>query len=147
GKWLDQTLMKNSAADISTTGGQMPRLLGLGFASKLYRSNPDLAQTGGLFSNHGNEVAFGNVGNASTSEGVFWEAVNTAGVRQIPVVISIWDDGYGISVPNEVQTTKADISEVLQGFQRDEKGEGFELFKVKGWDYPGLCEVYEKAAI
>jgi len=145
GQWVDQTLMKNAAADISTTGGQMPRLLGFGLASKLYRNNPDLAGMT-TFSNNGNEVAFGTVGNASTSEGVFFEAVNTAGVRQIPVVISIWDDGYGISVPNEVQTTKADISEVLKGFQRDEKGEGFEIFKVKGWDYPGLCETYEQAA-
>jgi len=145
GHWVDQTLMKNAAADISTTGGQMPRLLGFGLASKLYRGNPELAGMN-TFSNHGNEVAFGTVGNASTSEGVFFEAVNTAGVRQIPVVISIWDDGYGISVPNDVQTTKADISEVLKGFQRDEKGAGLEIFKVKGWDYPGLCETYERAA-
>ncbi|MGK6350957.1 alpha-ketoacid dehydrogenase subunit alpha/beta [Parapedobacter sp. DT-150] len=144
GRWLDQTLMKNAASDISTTGGQMPRLLGFGLASKLYRSNPELAGMSN-FSNNGNEVAFGTVGNASTSEGVFFEAVNAAGVRQIPTVISIWDDGYGISVSNEVQTTKADISEVLKGFQRDENGEGFEIFKVKGWDYPGLCETYERA--
>jgi len=144
GKWVDQTLMKNAASDISTTGGQMPRLLGFGLASKLYRNNPDLAGMG-TFSNNGNEVAFGTVGNASTSEGVFLEAVNAAGVRQIPTIISIWDDGYGISVSNDVQTTKADISEVLRGFQRDKKGEGFEIFKVKGWDYPGLCETYEKA--
>lgn len=145
GKWLDQTLMKNSSADISTTGGQMPRMLGLGMASKLYRNNPGLE---GMthFSNRGNEVVFGTVGNASTSEGVFFEAVNTAGVRQIPLVLSIWDDGYGISVPNEIQTTKSDISEVLRGFQRDERGEGLEIFKVKGWDYPGLCEIYERAA-
>src|SRR5690606_10555625 len=145
GQWVDQTLMKNAAADISTTGGQMPRLLGFGMASKLYRNSPGLAAMTN-FSNNGNEVAFGTVGNASTSEGVFFEAVNAAGVRQIPVVISIWDDGYGISVPNEIQTTKADISEVLKGFQRDEYGEGFEIFKVKGWDYPGLCETYERAA-
>lgn len=145
GQWVDQTLMKNTAADISTTGGQMPRLLGFGLASKMYRNNPDLAGMG-AFSTNGNEVAFGTVGNASTSEGVFFEAVNTAGVRQIPIVISIWDDGYGISVSNEVQTTKADISEVLKGFQRDEKGDGLEIFKVKGWDYPGLCETYEQAA-
>lgn len=145
GQWVDQTLMKNTASDISTTGGQMPRLLGFGMASKLYRNNPDLAGMN-TFSNNGNEVAFGTVGNASTSEGVFFEAVNAAGVRQLPVVISIWDDGYGISVSNEIQTTKADISEVLKGFQRDEKGEGFEIFKVKGWDYPGLCETYERAA-
>ncbi len=145
GSWVDQTLMKNSAADISTTGGQMPRLLGFGMASKFYRINPDLADMTG-FSNNGNEVAFGTVGNASTSEGVFFEAFNAAGVRQIPVVISVWDDGYGISVANDIQTTKADIAEVLKGFQRDEQGEGFEIFKVKGWDYPGLCEAYEQAA-
>ncbi|SKB33381.1 Pyruvate/2-oxoglutarate/acetoin dehydrogenase complex, dehydrogenase (E1) component [Parapedobacter luteus] len=145
GKWVDQTLMKNSAADISTTGGQMPRLLGFGLASKLYRDNPELAGMS-TFSNNGNEVAFGTVGNASTSEGVFLEAVNAAGVRQIPTVISIWDDGYGISVANDIQTTKADISEVLKGFQRDENGAGYEIFKVKGWDYPGLCETYEQAA-
>lgn len=145
GKWVDQTLMKNSASDISTTGGQMPRLLGFGLASKLYRNNPELAELT-QFSNGGSEVAFGTVGNASTSEGVFLEAVNAAGVKQIPTVISIWDDGYGISVPNEIQTTKADISEVLRGFQRDENGEGFEIFKVRGWDYPGLCETYEQAA-
>src|SRR5690606_27564885 len=123
----------------------MPRLLGFGMASKMYRNNPDLADMG-IFSNNGNEVAFGTVGNASTSEGVFFEAVNAAGVRQIPVVISIWDDGYGISVSNDIQTTKADISEVLKGFQRDEKGDGLEIFKVRGWDYPGLCETYEQAA-
>ncbi|WP_257657007.1 alpha-ketoacid dehydrogenase subunit alpha/beta [Parapedobacter lycopersici] len=145
GKWVDQTLLKNSASDISTTGGQMPRLLGFALASKMFRNNPELAEMT-MFSNLGNEVAFGTVGNASTSEGVFFEAVNAAGVRQIPAVISIWDDGYGISVPNEVQTTKADISEVLKGFQRDEKGEGFEIFKVHGWDYAGLCETYERAA-
>lgn len=146
GKWVDQTLLKNSASDISTTGGQMPRLVGLALASKMYRNNPDLANLTN-FSNHGNEVAFGTVGNAATSEGVFFEAVNAVGVRQVPTVISIWDDGYGISVPNEVQTTKADISEVLKGFQRDEKGAGFEIFKVNGWDYPGLCETYERAAV
>lgn len=146
GKWVDQTLLKNSASDISTTGGQMPRLVGFALASKMYRNNPELAHMTN-FSNQGNEVAFGTVGNASTSEGVFFEAINAVGVRQIPTIVSVWDDGYGISVPNEVQTTKADISEVLKGFQRDEKGEGFEIFKVKGWDYPGLCETYERAAI
>src|SRR5690606_10614028 len=98
------------------------------------------------FSNEGNEVVFCTVGNASTSEGVFWETVNAAGVKQIPLVISIWDDGYGISVPNEIQPTKADISVLLKGFQHDQQREEFEIFKVKGWDYPGLCEVYEKAA-
>lgn len=145
GRWMDQTLTQNVFSDISTTGGQMPRLIGLGLASKMYRQNPALS---GLtyFSHEGNEIAFGTIGNAATSEGVFFEAINTAGVRQIPMLLSIWDDGYGISVPNEIQTTKADISEVLKGFQRDERGAGLEIFKVRGWDYPGLCEAYEQAA-
>ncbi|MHC8950487.1 alpha-ketoacid dehydrogenase subunit alpha/beta [Sphingobacterium hungaricum] len=145
GNWLDQTKQKNSASDISTTGGQMARILGLGLASKMYRENRNLDYLK-YFSDNGNEVIFCSIGNASTSEGVFWETINAVGVKQIPVVVSIWDDGYGISVPNEIQTTKGDISEVLRGFQRDEKGAGFEIFKVKGWDYPALCETYEKAA-
>lgn len=145
GNWVDQTQQINSVSDISTTGGQMARSIGLGLASKLYRENPELSYLK-YFSDNGNEVVYCTVGNASTSEGVFWESVNAAGVKQIPLVISIWDDGYGISVPNEVQTTKADISEILRGFQRDERGAGFEIFKVKGWDYPGLCETYEKAS-
>lgn len=145
GKWIDQSLSHNVFSDISTTGGQMPRLIGLGLASKMYRNNPELREMN-EFSSDGNEIAFGTVGNASTSEGVFFEAINAAGVRQIPVLISIWDDGYGISVPNHIQTTKEDISEILQGFQRDENNAGFEIFKVKGWDYPALCEAYEQAA-
>lgn len=145
GRWKDQTTTKNVSADISTTGGQIPRLLGLAHASKLYRENPDLADMT-TFSHQGKEIAFGTIGNASTSEGVFFEAINCAGVRQLPLVLSIWDDGYGISVPNEIQTTKSDISEVLKGFQRDENGAGIEIFKVRGWDYPGLVEAYEKAA-
>ncbi|SEN38772.1 Pyruvate/2-oxoglutarate/acetoin dehydrogenase complex, dehydrogenase (E1) component [bacterium A37T11] len=144
GSWADQTLMFNSASDISTTGGQIPRLLGLAQASKIYRHHPELRGQNN-FSSEGNEVAFGTIGNASTSEGVFLEAINAAGVMQIPAAISIWDDGYGISVSNKIQTTKEDISEVLKGFQRDEKGAGFEIFKVRGWDYPGLCETYEQA--
>ncbi|MGN0002630.1 MAG: thiamine pyrophosphate-dependent enzyme [Sphingobacterium composti] len=145
GSWKDQTKQKNSFSDISTTGGQMSRTLGLGLASKLYRNNKQLEYLK-YFSNGGNEVVFCTVGNASTSEGVFWETINAAGVKQIPAVISIWDDGYGISVPNEIQTTKSDISEVLKGFQRDQYSNGFEIFKVKGWDYAGLCETYERAA-
>lgn len=144
GTWVDQTALKNSSADISTTGGQIPRLLGLAQASKIYRRNKELSYLT-HFSNGGNEVAFGTIGNASTSEGVFFEAFNAAGVLQIPLAISVWDDGYGISVPAKYQTTKEDISEVLKGFQRDENGEGYEIFKVKGWDYPGLCETYERA--
>ncbi|KGE13298.1 alpha-ketoacid dehydrogenase subunit alpha/beta [Sphingobacterium deserti] len=145
GSWLDQTQQKNSASDISTTGGQMPRVMGLGLASKLYRENRNLDYLR-YFSRQGNEVVFCTIGNASTSEGVFWETVNAAAVKQIPVVISIWDDGYGISVPNELQTAKADISEALRGFQRQGDGNGIEIFKVRGWDYPALCEVYEQAA-
>src|SRR5690606_13621921 len=121
GNWLNHTELKNSSSDISTTGGQMPRLLDLAMASKIYRQRDDLGQMN-TFSRQGNEVAFGTIGNASTSEGVFFEAVNAAGVMQVPMAISIWDDGYGISVPNRYQTTKEDISEVLQGLQRDEKG-------------------------
>lgn len=144
GSWKNQLLTKNTSADISTTGGQMARLVGLAQASKLYRTNPELSYLT-HFSSGGNEVAFGTIGNGSTSEGVFFETINAAGVLQIPMAVSIWDDAFAISVPSELQTTKQDISEVLKGFQRDEKGEGFEIFKVKGWDYPGLCETYEKA--
>jgi pyruvate/2-oxoglutarate/acetoin dehydrogenase E1 component/TPP-dependent pyruvate/acetoin dehydrogenase alpha subunit len=144
GTWKNQTEMKMTSSDISTTGGQMARLVGLAQASKFYRDNPEIDQNKN-FSLSGNEVAFGTIGNGSTSEGVFFEAVNAAGVLQIPLAISIWDDSYAISVPQEYQTTKQDISEVLKGFQRDEKGEGLEIFKVRGWDYPGLCETYERA--
>ena len=144
GNWLDTTKTKNSSADISPTGGQMGRLVGLALSSKLYRNNPELEHAKN-FSVNGNEVAFGTIGDASTSEGIFFEAINAAGVLQVPMAISIWDDAYGISVPAEYQTTKQDISEILKGFQRDEKGEGYEIFKVRGWDYPGLCETYEKA--
>lgn len=150
GSWNNLTEIKNSSADISPTGGQMARLVGLAYASKLYRENKDLASFTD-FSVNGNEVAFGTIGNASTSEGVFFEAINAAGVLQIPMAVSIWDDAYGISVPAEYQTTKQDISEALKGFQRTEgadpksSGAGYEIFKVKGWDYPALCEVYEKA--
>lgn len=145
GEWLNQMEQKNSASDISTTGGQMSRIMGLGLASKLYKENRNLDHLT-YFSQQGQEVVFCTVGNASTSEGVFWETVNAAAVKQIPVIISVWDDGYGISVPNEVQTTKADISEALRGFQREGEGNGIEIFKVRGWDYPALCEVYEQAA-
>ena len=145
GNWLNQTEQKNSASDISTTGGQMARVMGLGLASKLYKENRNLDYLT-YFSRQGREVVFCTIGNASTSEGVFWETLNAAAVKQIPVVISVWDDGYGISVPNEVQTAKADISEVLKGFQRENDSNGIEIFKVRGWDYPALCEVYEQAA-
>lgn len=144
GSWKNHMEMKNSASDISTTGGQMARLVGLAQASKLYRENKELAYLKN-FSENGDEVAFGTVGNGSTSEGVFFEAFNAAGVLQIPMAISIWDDGYAISVPAKYQTTKEDISEVLKGFQREYGTNGYEIFKVKGWDYPALCETYLKA--
>jgi 2-oxoisovalerate dehydrogenase E1 component len=137
---------KNSSSDISPTGGQMPRLLGLAYASHFYRINKDL-QAGHFtnFSNKGNEVAFGTIGDASTSEGLFWETINAAGVLQVPMLVSVWDDGHGISVPKKYQTTKESISEVLKGFQRGEGAKGYEIFKTKGWDYAHLCETYEKA--
>jgi len=144
GSWNDLTQIKNCSSDISPTGGQMARLVGLAYASKLFRQNKELDYLK-HFSVNGNEVAFGTIGNASTSEGVFFEAINAAGVLQIPMAISIWDDNYGISVPAKYQTTKEDISEVLKGFQRNPDQLGYEIYKVKGWDYPALCEVYEKA--
>jgi len=144
GSWNDLTQIKNCSSDISPTGGQMARLVGLAYASKLFRENRELDYLK-HFSVNGNEVAFGTIGNASTSEGVFFEAINAAGVLQIPMAISIWDDAYGISVPAKYQTTKEDISEVLKGFQREPEQPGYEIYKVKGWDYPALCEVYEKA--
>ncbi|MCU0359686.1 MAG: thiamine pyrophosphate-dependent enzyme [Bacteroidia bacterium] len=138
---------KNSSSDISPTAGQMPRLLGLAYASHFYRINSDLQQPPFTnFSHQGNEVAFGTIGDASTSEGLFWESINAAGVLQVPMLVSVWDDGHGISVPKKYQTTKESISDVLKGFQRDKEGKGFEIFKTKGWDYAHLCETYEKAA-
>ena len=145
GDWNNLMEIKNTSADISPTGGQMPRLVGLAYASKLYRENPALKYLSN-FSHNGNEIAFGTIGNASTSEGLFFESINAAGVLQIPMLISVWDDAYGISVPAAYHTTKEDISEALKGFQRDESGEGFEIFQAKGWDYAELCETYEKAA-
>ena len=144
GSWKDLTEIKNCSSDIAPTGGQMARLVGLAYASKLFRKNPNLDYLTN-FSVKGNEVAFGTIGNASTSEGVFFEAINAAGVLQVPMAISVWDDGYGISVPAKYQTTKEDISEILKGFQREEGTNGYEIFKVKGWDYPGLCETYQQA--
>lgn len=144
GTWKDLTKIKNSSADISPTAGQMPRLLGLAQASKVYRHNK-LIQSPNKFSNAGNEVAFGTIGDASTSEGLFWETINAAGVLQVPMVMSVWDDGHGISVPKKYQTTKESISEVLKGFQRENGSNGYEIFKTKGWDYAHLCQTYEKA--
>ena len=144
GEWKNLMEQKNSSADISPTAGQMPRLLGLAQASKIYRN------VGGIdastFSDNGNEIAWGTIGNASTSEGHFWETINAAGVLQAPMVISVWDDDYGISVHARHQTTKENISEILKGFQRDEDAKGYEILVVEGWDYPLLVNTYEKAA-
>ena len=144
GEWKNLLKQKNSSSDISCTAGQMPRLLGLAQASKVYRALPNAAAEG--FSDHGNEVAWGTIGNASTSEGHFFETLNAAGVMQVPMVMSVWDDEYGISVPKEYHTTKESISEVMKGFVRDDKHTGIGLMVVKGWDYPALYEAYQKAA-
>ena len=144
GSWKDLTAQPNSSPDISCTAGQMPRLLGLAQASKIYRKLPNIPSEG--FSDNGNEVAWGTIGNASTSEGHFFETLNAAGVLQVPVVISVWDDDYGISVPAKFQTTKENISEILKGFQRTEDSPGYEIFRVQGWDYTALIHIYENAA-
>lgn len=147
GDWKNLMEQKNSSADISPTAGQMPRLLGLAQASKIYRNHPTLKDLEAFkkFTNGGNEVAFGTIGDASTSEGPFWETINAAGVLQVPMVMSVWDDGYGISVSRENQTTKDSISEALAGMQRTKDKPGYEIFVTKGWDYAHLCETYEKA--
>ncbi len=143
GSWRDLTKQKNSSADISPTAGQMPRLLGLAYASKLFKQNTDLHQFTTL-STKGNEVAFGSIGDASTSEGYFWETINAAGVLQVPMAVSIYDDGYGISVPKKYQTTKGSISEILKGFETEKDKPGIRIFKGKGWDYAGLIKLYEE---
>ncbi len=141
GSWKDLVNQKNSSSDVSCTGSQMPRLLGLAQASKLYRK----FNTKNKFSNGGNEIAWGTIGNASTSEGIFFEVLNAAGVHQVPMVISVWDDDYGISVENKDQTIKESISDALSGFQRSNKSKGFEILSVNGWDYPNLINTYQKA--
>jgi len=143
GSWRDLTKQKNSSADISPTAGQMPRLLGLAYASKLFRQNSELHQFNTL-SLKGNEVAFGAIGDASTSEGYFWETINAAGVLQVPMAVSVYDDGYGISVPKKYQTTKGSISEILKGFEAEKDKPGIKIYKGKGWDYPGLIKLYEE---
>ncbi len=143
GQWKNLTEQKNSSADISPTAGQMPRLLGLALTSKLFRDNSALAHLTQI-SKNGDEVAFGTIGDASTSEGHFWETINAAGVLQVPVAMSVWDDGFGISVPNKLQTTKSSISEVLKGFEKTDTKDGFLILTAKGWDYAGLCKVYEE---
>lgn len=145
GLWRNQTELYNSVCDISPTAGQIPRSLGLAYASKLFRNNPHL---GGLtnFSHNGNEIVFATIGDASTSQGMFWETMNAAGVLQVPLLMSVWDDGYGISVPVDYQTVKGSISKALAGFQRDAEDKGLEIFTVKGWDYVALLETYQQAA-
>ncbi len=143
GTWRDLTKQKNSSSDISPTAGQMPRLLGLAYASKLFRQNKNLHQFKTL-SLQGNEVAFGSIGDASTSEGHFWETINAAGVLQVPLAVSVYDDGYGISVPKKYQTTKGSISDILRGFENEPGKPGILIYKFKGWDYPGLVKMYEE---
>jgi pyruvate/2-oxoglutarate/acetoin dehydrogenase E1 component/TPP-dependent pyruvate/acetoin dehydrogenase alpha subunit len=144
GEWINQTQSKNTASDISPTAGQMPRLVGLALASKLYRNHPELRALS-QFSNNGNEVAFGTIGDASTSEGLFFEALNAAGVLQIPLALSVWDDGYGISVPVDIQTTKASISKALKGFEKHPGDKtGILIYEANGWDYASLCQIYDK---
>ena len=142
-EWKDLTAQKNSSSDISPTASQMPRLLGLAQASKIYRNNKEFNSK--KFSKNGNEIAWGTIGNASTSEGLFFETINAAGVLQVPMITSIWDDEYGISVHAKHHTTKENISEILKGFQRSSSKDGFEIMEVKGWDYVNLIKVYEKA--
>ncbi len=143
GKFISQDDRYNVSADISSTGGQMARSVGLAQASSWYRKHPDLGREWQM-SRDGNEVCFVTIGDASTSEGVFWESLNAAAVIKAPMAVSVWDDGYGISVPTALQTTKQSISRLLEGFHIDEKGEGIYLYTAKAWDYPGLCEMYER---
>lgn len=142
GEWVDLTSQKNIAADMAPTAGQMPKSLGLALASKLFRANDALHDFAHL-SNRGNEICFCSIGDASTSEGHFWETINAAGVLQVPLAVFVYDDGYGISVPKKYQTTKGSVSEALRGFQKKEGTNGLEIYKVKGWDYAGLCETIE----
>ncbi|MBV9492705.1 MAG: transketolase, partial [Acidobacteria bacterium] len=146
GDWKSQTDNFNSSADVSPTGSQMPRLVGLAQASKLYREIEELRSMT-QFSRNGDEIAWGTIGNASCAERMFWESINAAGVLGVPMVVSIWDDGYGISVPNEFQITQGDLSELLKGFQREPRSkQGYDIYTVKAWDYPALCETYIAAA-
>ena len=143
GDWVDLVNRKNTSSDIAPTAGQMVRGLGLAFASKAFRNIDSLQQFDHL-SHNGNEVCFCTIGDASTSEGQFWETINAAGVLQVPLVVFVWDDGYGISVPKKFQTTKGSISEALKGMQKEEGTNGFNIYKVKGWDYSGMCETFEE---
>ena len=141
GEWVNLMEQPNSSSDISPTGGQMPRLLGLGLASKLFRQNRDL-HTYTTLTDKGNEVAFGTIGDSSTSEGHFFEVMNAAAVKQLPIVVAVWDDGYGISVEKKFQTVKSSISEALKGFEKNNGSNGILIYKCKGWDYPGLCKIF-----
>jgi pyruvate/2-oxoglutarate/acetoin dehydrogenase E1 component/TPP-dependent pyruvate/acetoin dehydrogenase alpha subunit len=143
GEWVDLANRKNISSDIAPTAGQMPRALGLAYASKAFRNIEQLKDFKNL-SNNGNEVCFATIGDASTSEGHFWETVNAAGVMQVPLAVFVWDDGYGISVPKKYQTTKASISDALSGMQKGDDTNGINIYKVKGWDYAGMCEVFEE---
>ena len=145
GDWLDQMSDVNSSSDLSPTAAQMPRLLGLAQASKVYKSLPEMAKKMAKFTDGGNEIAYGMIGDASTSQGLFWETLNAACVLEVPMLMSVWDDGYGISVPKEYHTTKESISEALRGFQKTEGTNGLTIFRVKGWDYPALVATYEEA--
>jgi pyruvate/2-oxoglutarate/acetoin dehydrogenase E1 component/TPP-dependent pyruvate/acetoin dehydrogenase alpha subunit len=144
GDWVDLANKKNVSSDIAPTAGQMPRALGLAFASKLFRNEKTFQEFDNL-SNNGNEVCFCTIGDASTSEGLFWETINAAGVLQVPLAVFVWDDGYGISVPKKYQTTKESISKALKGLQKEEDTNGINIYKLKGWDYAGMCEVIEEA--
>ncbi|MEP7233119.1 MAG: thiamine pyrophosphate-dependent enzyme [Ginsengibacter sp.] len=144
GDWLPISQMKNVTSDIAPTAGQMPRALGLALASKIFRSENSFHEMSDLSTN-GNEVCFCTIGDASTSEGHFWEIMNAAGVQQVPLAVFVWDDGYGISVPREFQTTKSSISEALSGLQKEEGTNGINIYKLRGWDYAGMCEVLEEA--
>lgn len=144
GNWLDLANRKNISSDIAPTAAQMPRALGLALASKAFRSLPDIKELQGL-SNNGNEICFCTIGDASTSEGHFWETLNAAGVMQVPLAVFVWDDGYGISVPKKYQTTKGSISEAMSGLQKTKFSNGINIYKVNGWDYAGMCEVFEAA--
>lgn len=146
GEWINHMANFNSSADVSPTASQMPRLLGLAHASKVYKAQPDLAAQFANFTKGGDEIAIGTIGDASTSEGMFWETMNAASVLEVPMLMNVWDDGYGISVPKKYQTVKASISEALRGFQKTETSNGIVIFRVKGWDYPSLISTYEEAA-
>jgi pyruvate/2-oxoglutarate/acetoin dehydrogenase E1 component/TPP-dependent pyruvate/acetoin dehydrogenase alpha subunit len=144
GAWLDLVNRKNISSDMAPTASQMPRALGLAFASKIFRSNNVLQENFSQLSHNGNEICFCTIGDASTSEGHFWEAINAAGVLQVPLAVFVWDDGYGISVPKKYQTTKGSVSAALKGFQKKDDSNGIDIYRVKGWDYAGMCEVFEQ---